>query len=106
MGKKAKESAALQRARKKLEKKFQEQNLLVSEKALIQMKKAMHTWLTRHSRERVPLEDKSIALFDSNKHSAKSKSRFVADLLEKVKKETQKSHQVEKLAGRVTHKIS
>jgi len=102
MASKAKESAAVKRARKKLQKRFDKQDQLVSEKTINLMKRAIHTWISRHSQERIPLEDKSIALFDSNKHPARTKSKFVSELLQKVEKETEESHQLEKLVGRIS----
>ena len=57
---KAKESYQIQKARKKLEKKFEEEDKLVNRKALEQMKKAMHYWLERHQSERVDLPERNV----------------------------------------------
>jgi hypothetical protein len=96
MGEKAKESEQVMKARKKLERKIQEQNRHMTSEALRQMALLIEQQLVRHARERISLKSKEISLFDENRHSAKVKSKFVTQLLGTLKGPTKKS-----LKGRV-----
>lgn len=98
MGSKAKESYQIQKARKKLARQFEAEDQLINEKALGQMKQAIQIWIGRHQSERVPLKDLAIELFDENKHSAQVQSRFVKEMLTRLKKPSKK---LKELAGRI-----
>ncbi len=100
MATKAEESYQVQKARRKLEKQLQEENKLINEKAIEQMKKAMAIWLQRHKDVRVKLHER-LELFDENRHSAKSKSKFVAQLTKKLQKPPAKPKPLKPLAGRI-----
>lgn len=101
MSKKAQESAAVKRAREKLKKRFAEEDEKTSERAIEQMKQAIRIWLARHAEDRVNLMDKTIKLFDENKHSAKTKSKFVGDLLKRIKHDSPEPEDTNQLRGRI-----
>lgn len=100
MSTKAEESYQVQKARKKLEKQLQEEHKLINDKAIDQMKKAMAIWIRRHDDIRVKLHER-LELFDENRHSVKSKSKFVAQLTKKLQKLPVKPKPAKPLAGRV-----
>ena len=101
MAAKAEESQQVQKARKKLEKIFEEENRQINQKALEQMKKAMHHWIERHKSERVELPERNIELFDKNKHSAKTQSKFVAKLMKELKGSVPAPKPYKPLTGRI-----
>ena len=101
MATKAEESYQVQKARKKLAKQLEEENKLVNEKAIAQMKKAMQIWIQRHKNERIKLHER-LELFDENRHSAKSRSKFVAQLMKKLQKVPVKPKPIKPLVGRIT----
>jgi hypothetical protein len=101
MGIKAKESKQVQKARKKLERRLEAEHKLVNQKALDQMKKAIHIWIKRHRDERVSLIEKPIELFDENRHSVQTQSKFVSHLLQKLQNEASKTPAFKRLIGRV-----
>lgn len=70
--KKAKESADIKRLRRRLEKHLNQQNSKTTTEALHAISKSIQTSLERKTQEgsRVSLKEKSITLFDQNKHSA------------------------------------
>ncbi len=98
---KAKESYQIQKARKKLAKQFEAEDKRINQKAIDQMKQAIQIWISRHKAERVELKDLQVELFDENKHSAQVKSKFVKEMLQKLKSPTKKGSPMQKLAGRV-----
>ena len=79
----ADESDKTKRARRKLEKKLQQIDSDVSQKALDRTSKEIHRWIERQSGERVTLKNKSISLFDENRNSA-DLSRKVANLAQQI----------------------
>lgn len=100
MGTKAEESHQIQKARKKLRKQLDEENKLINEKAISQMKKAIQIWIQRHQDERVELQER-LELFDENRHSVKAKSKFVTHLLDQLQKEEVKTRAFKPLIGRI-----
>lgn len=100
MGPKAEESRQIKKARKKLEKQLAKENELINEKAIQQMKKAIQIWINRHQDERVELQER-LDLFDENRHSAKSESKFVNHLMSQLKKEAIKTKAYKPLIGRI-----
>ncbi|HEY4831653.1 MAG TPA: hypothetical protein VIH61_03735 [Waddliaceae bacterium] len=101
MASKATESLQVQKARKKLEKKLISEQKQLNIAAIEQMKRAIQIWISRHQAERVTLQQKAIELFDENQHSAKTRSRYVVHLLNKLRKEEQPKS-LKLLKGRIT----
>ncbi len=77
---KAKESAQVTKARKKLLQQMGEENKHITAQALDQIRKSMHYWIARHAGERVNLKTKEITIFDENRHSASPQNRFILNL--------------------------
>lgn len=95
MGTKAKESVYIKKAREKLKKELAKADKKITERALYQMSRIIHRWIDRHAEERVPIK---FEFFDENRHSAKTKSKFIRNLLTKLRKESKKA---KKLKGRI-----
>jgi|688.fasta_scaffold25629_9 hypothetical protein len=83
----ANESPQILKARRKLQKQIDAENSKITAHALQRMAKTIEFWLDRHKRERVKLKDKSITLFDENRHPAKTQSKFVNHLLKNLQQE-------------------
>jgi hypothetical protein len=98
---KAPESYQIQKARKKLIKQMEQENKRINKKALNQMKQAIQIWISRHEPERVALQDRPIQLFDENTHPAKTKSKFVTDLLQSLEEKGPKAPSLKTLSGRI-----
>ncbi|MEX1012679.1 MAG: hypothetical protein WDZ27_03200 [Waddliaceae bacterium] len=96
MAKNAKESKAIQKARQKLKKQFDEENRLINEKALSRMRQAIEIYIKRHADERISLKSKEISLFDENKHPAKVKSQYVLHLIHDLKHEIEEGRELNK----------
>lgn len=101
--KRAQESKLVQRARLKLKKQLAQESKMVTAKALNTMTKAIHKRLERGKDERIPLKDKSIAIFDENEHPSVVSSKFVKRLRSDLKEEISEESS---LAGRVKRKDS
>jgi hypothetical protein len=97
----AKESKQVQRAREKIAKKIAKDEKKMDERAIEEMKLAIRHRIDRFAKDRVPLKDKSIALFDENKHIAKLRSRFIKNLETTLRKEAELSASFNKLIGRI-----
>jgi hypothetical protein len=82
---KAKESAQIQKARKKIQRQIEAAEKRITPESLSKMTLLIHRQLSRSSPERISLTTKSITLFDENRHSAKTESRFVRKLLQHIK---------------------
>lgn len=90
MSQAAKESDQVKKAREKLKRQFEEERKLMTPEALREMQDKIYRWIERHSRERLNLREKNIALytlFDKNKHSAKTMSKFVHNLKKQISSE-------------------
>lgn len=98
MGTKAKESQQVMKARKKLERKIASENRHMTKESLDKMALLIERQLIRHADERLNLKSKDIQLFDENRHSAASKSKFVNHLLSNLKAESKKQ---KSLKGRI-----
>lgn len=85
---KAKESAQIQKARQKIQRQIEAAEKKFTPQSLSKMTLLIHRQLARQSAERISLKDKSITLFDENRHSAKTESRFVRKLLEHIEHST------------------
>ena len=102
---KAPESYQIQKARKKLLKQMEKESELINEKAINQMKQAIQIWINRHQSERVALQDRPIKLFDENSNPAKTKSKFVNEMLSTLKGgKPEEERDVKSLAGRIKTK--
>lgn len=97
----AKESKQVQRAREKIAKKIAKDEKKIDQRAIEEMKLAIRHRIDRFSKDRIPLKDKTIALFDENTHIAKIRSRFVKNLETNLKEEAQSSTSFNKLIGRI-----
>lgn len=102
MASKAAESLQVQKARKKLEQKFAQEEKRVNQAAIDQMKKTIQLWISRHQSDRIKLKKKTIELFDENRHSAKTKSKFIAHLAHKLEKGPAPAKPLKTLKGRIT----
>jgi len=98
MSKKAPESENVKRSRRKLRRLLEEQDELMTEKAIEKIKEGINRWISRHGNERVKLKDKSIKLFDENKHPAKEKRPYVKHLMQELRHEIEEGRT---LKGRV-----
>lgn len=96
---KAKESAHIKKARKKVKERLESESKSITPKALREMSKSIQKWLVRHSQERIPLKTQSFSLFDENRHSKAPHSKHVLHLLEQLKQKPPEKT----LEGRVTY---
>lgn len=105
MAAKAKESGQVEKARKRLARKFAKEEKSMTTEALRQMALVIEGQLARHAAERIDLKSKDIELFDANRHPAVVKSRFVSQLLSEIKGGGKagggKAQETGKLKGRV-----
>lgn len=81
---KAKESLRIQKARKKLQKKLHQEEKQLTPQALMRAMQVNRQQILRHTKERIDLKDKSIALFDANQHTAKVMSQHVRKLYSRL----------------------
>lgn len=66
----APESIKTKRAREKLRKQWEEQDLLITESALADTIDKIHKWIAANAVNRVRLKEKDIRLFDQNQNAA------------------------------------
>ena len=66
----APESVKTKRAREKLQKQWEEQDLLITETALADTVDKIHKWIAANATHRVSLREKDIRLFDQNQNAA------------------------------------
>lgn len=97
---KAKESAQVEKARRRLARKIAKEEKRMTNEALRQMALVIEGQLARHASERINLKSKEIELFDANRHPAVVKSRFVSQLLSELKAGG-KAEETGKLKGRI-----
>jgi hypothetical protein len=102
MSAKAKESAQIQKARKKLKQQLAAAEKRINTEALQEMSKIIQAQITRHNPERISLKKKVVTLFDENTHPAKTESKFVMRLLHQLKSRLSKEKRAKALAGRIT----
>lgn len=88
MNQKAKESAQIKKYRRKLQKQLENEKTQMTEAALKKAKDSMQLWISRHQSERINLKDKTITLFDENRHPARTESKFVHDLFSRIRHDT------------------
>lgn len=80
----SKESRFISNARNKLKQKLAQEKKQINPKALERMTQLIHRQISRNP-GREPLKDKTVSVFDDNKHSAKVHSKFVINLLKNLK---------------------
>lgn len=78
------ESLKTKRAREKLRKQWERQDLLITEKALADTVDKIHKWISANAMNRVTLKNKDIRLFDQNQNAAVL-SRKVQLFAQKIK---------------------
>lgn len=88
MGKKAKESQKIKKAREKLRAQLQKEHKKFSHDALHAVSKRIKKDIYRHHPEINPLQEKKIVLFDENHHTAQIKSNHILKL-KKILEESQ-----------------
>jgi hypothetical protein len=84
MTEKAKESAQILKARKKIERKLQMAEKKINPEALQTMSKIIKEQLNRQKDVRIDLKARHVT-FDENKHSAKTQSKFITKLINQIK---------------------
>lgn len=99
----AKESAHVEKARRKLKQQLASEQNKINPAALEQMTNAIKTWISRHAEERIDLKQKDIKTVDGKYSLVKSK--YVSRLLENLKNESKSSskNKSASLEGRITH---
>ncbi len=66
----APESIKTKRAREKLRKQWEDQDLLITESALADTIDKIHKWIAANAMNRVRLKEKDLRLFDQNQNAA------------------------------------
>lgn len=80
----APESIKTKRAREKLLRQWEEQDLLITESALADTVDKIHKWIASNATHRVQLKEKDIRLFDQNQNAAVL-SRKVTQFAQKIR---------------------
>lgn len=88
MKKDAKESPQIRRYRKKLREQLDHEHEIMTQAALLKTKQALQQWLSRHEYDRISLDDKTITLFDENRHPEPIHSKFVKKLFDQIRSGT------------------
>ena len=85
----APESRKTKRARDKLKKQWEAQDRLITPQALAETVDKIYKWIATNARNRVPLKEKDIRLFDQNQNAA-ALSRKVQQFAQVLQVETVK----------------
>lgn len=85
MKQKEKESPQIKRYRRKLKEQLEQEHAIMTESALSKVKQSIVQRLSRNTGERISLEDKSITLFDENRHPEPPHSKFVMELFAQLR---------------------
>lgn len=99
MAKKARESAQIEKARRKLKRHLEDAEKRFNADALAKMMLLNQKQLERHKPLRINLKSRQVTLFDENQHPAKTKSTFVKHLLDQLEKPKTTKQPLE---GRIT----
>ncbi len=102
MAVKAKESPQVAKARRKLKKKIISESKQFNPDSLQKMSRMIEYWIARHKGERINLKDKSIKLFDENRHSAMTKNKFTKNLINTLKQGSHPTKPSKSLGGRIS----
>lgn len=84
----APESLKTKKAREKLRKQWDEQDLLITESALADTIDKIHKWIASHATQRVHLKEKDLRLFNQNKNAA-ALSRRITQFAQKLQDDMQ-----------------
>lgn len=79
----AQESFKTKKARDKLRKQWEKQNILITESALADTIEKIHQWIASNAAHRVVLKNKEIRLFDQNQNAA-TLSKKVQQIAKKI----------------------
>ena len=79
----APESVKTKKAREKLRKQWEKQDLLITASALAETIEKIHQWIASNATNRIVLKNKEIRLFDQNQNAA-SLSRKVQEIAHKI----------------------
>ncbi|CRX38439.1 hypothetical protein [Estrella lausannensis] len=90
MVERAKESKAVQKVRRKLEKIIETETKSITLDSLREMSRNIQKWITRHQDQRINLQEKNIKMFDENQSPAQVKSKFVQQLLSQLQDDFKK----------------
>jgi hypothetical protein len=85
MKQKEKESPQIKRYRRKLKEQIEHEHEIMNEAALKKVKQSIIQRLTRTNYERISLQDKTITLFDENRHPEPIHSKFVNQLFAQIR---------------------
>ena len=97
----ARESRAVQKVRRKLEKIIDQEHKAITPDSMKEMSKTIQKWITRHQDLRINLQEKTFKLFNENKSPAQVKSKFVGQLLNQLQGDIKKSEQLPTLKERI-----
>lgn len=101
MVERAKESKAVQKVRRKLEKIIETENKSITLDSLREMSRNIQKWITRHQDQRINLQEKNIKMFNENQSPAQVKSKFVQQLLSQIQDDFKKASSAPLLKERV-----
>lgn len=87
---KTKESAQVQKFRRKLQKQLEKEHAKMSDAALKKVKETLLIKLSLQRDSRINLRDKTFSLFDENRHSAPIESDFIQNLFSELRKPAKK----------------
>lgn len=79
----APESIKTKKARDKLRKQWEKQNVLITARALAETIEKIHQWIASNAAHRVVLKNKEIRLFDQNQNAA-TLSKKVQQIAQKI----------------------
>lgn len=85
MKQKEKESPQVKRYRRKLKEQIAHEHEIMNEAALKKVKQSIIQRLSRPDAERISLQDKTITLFDENRHPEPVHSKFVNQLFAQIR---------------------
>lgn len=97
----ARESRAVQKVRKKLEKIIDAEHKAITPDSLKEMSKTIQKWITRHQDLRINLQEKTFKLFNENTSPAQVESKFIGQLLNQLQGEFKKSEELPTLRERI-----
>lgn len=101
MVERAKESKAVQKVRRKLEKIIETENKSITLDSLKEMSRNIQKWINRHQDLRINLQEKNIKIFNENQSPAQVKSKFVHQLLNQIQDDFKKASPPPDLKERV-----
>lgn len=82
---KEKESPQIKRYRRKIKEQLEHEHEIMNESALKKAKQSIIQRLNSNNAERISLQDKTVTLFDENRHPEPIHSKFVNDLFARIR---------------------